>query len=437
MDTRMKKTNPIYKSIVYLYVSSKNILFELFFDVTQLIERVSRKYNLLKLIFKKWIKTLNNSGFDFVGIKSHLEYATEAKSIYKVLNKDRKGISVGQVFSTIEEPRIINNTLPDICLYLHNDVLIHSQNDEILDMNHHTIINDFDKVIERDSNFKNNTGVVIIQKGSKALVNIPKKTPTKITSGIMVVNNFSNNYYHAIYEFLIRFEIINELKTIPKEIPLLVDQIIRDIPQLYEIFKIANTAGRNVIWIEKDQFYHIEQLYYISQINIVPSVAKNIYSVGLSDFGYDYEMILSFTNKLLLNQDKSGSYPHKVFLSRKGHARAYNEKEILPIIKSHGFTIVQTEKYSFAQQMKMFNNEEIIVGPTGAAITNTIFCKLSAKIVCFTVGDENLPIFPTGAYIRGVRMVYLKGIQHGKYSQYAYTIDPIALNDMLIEVSKL
>jgi len=433
----MKKTTPTYKSLVYLYVSSKNILFELFLDVTQIIECLSRKYDLLNLIFRKWIKTLNSRGFDFVEIKSHLEYATEAKSIYKVLNKDRRGISVGQVFSTIEEPRIINITLPDVCLYLHNDVLIHSQNDEILDTSLHTIINDFDKVIERDSNFKNNTGVVIIQKGSKALVNIPKKTPTKISSGIMIVNNFSNNYYHAIYEVFIRFEFINILKTIPKEIPLLVDQIIRDIPQLYEIFRIANTTERNVMWIEKDQFYHIEQLYYISQINIIPPVAKNINNVGLSDFGYDYEMILSFTNKLLLNQDESGSYPQKIFLSRKGHARAYNEEELLPIIKSHGFTIVQTEKYSFAQQMKMFNNAEIIVGPTGAAITNTIFCKSSAKIVCFTVGDENLPIFPTGAYIKGALMVYLKGTPCGKYSQYAYTIDPIALNDMLIEFSKL
>ena len=55
----------------------------------------------------------------------------------------------------------------------------------------------------------------------------------------MLSGNYSGNYYHFIYEFLTKFFIIDKLD-LPKNIPIIVDEIVEHIPQYQELLKYFN-----------------------------------------------------------------------------------------------------------------------------------------------------------------------------------------------------
>ena len=46
-----------------------------------------------------------------------------------------------------------------------------------------------------------------------------------------------------------------------------------------------------------------------------------------------------------------------------------------------GFSIHETGKMSFFEQIYLFNNAKVIVGAHGAAFTNLVFCKPKTKII--------------------------------------------------------
>lgn len=74
--------------------------------------------------------------------------------------------------------------------------------------------------------------------------------------------------------------------------------------------------------------------------------------------------------------------PKKIFLRRNTKARAMlNAEAIENRLVQEGFVAVSTELMSFAEQFHTFSGAEVVVGATGAAFANLIFCKPSAKIV--------------------------------------------------------
>lgn len=82
-------------------------------------------------------------------------------------------------------------------------------------------------------------------------------------------------------------------------------------------------------------------------------------------------------------ETNSLNYP-KIYLSRasKDVTRRVigNEAEIEAMLEKLGFVIVKPTEYSFEQQVHIFSNAEIIIGPTGAAFANLIFCNKQAKV---------------------------------------------------------
>lgn len=64
------------------------------------------------------------------------------------------------------------------------------------------------------------------------------------------------------------------------------------------------------------------------------------------------------------------------------------------------------EEYSLEDQIAIFNGAEYIVGGTGAAFTNVLFCSEGCKLICIQSFRANIPIFTTIAYSLGVEMRY-------------------------------
>lgn len=61
--------------------------------------------------------------------------------------------------------------------------------------------------------------------------------------------------------------------------------------------------------------------------------------------------------------------------------RVTNETELEPILKKYGFEIVEAERLSFAEQVRLFSEASHIAGPHGAGLANAIFAPTSCKIL--------------------------------------------------------
>lgn len=79
----------------------------------------------------------------------------------------------------------------------------------------------------------------------------------------------------------------------------------------------------------------------------------------------------------------------KIFLSRKditmksgGRYRALlNEEALIEALAQRGFQIVEPETLSFADQVRLFWEAELVVGLGGAALFNVVFCKPGTRVV--------------------------------------------------------
>ncbi|MDB5457434.1 MAG: capsular polysaccharide biosynthesis protein [Caulobacter sp.] len=90
--------------------------------------------------------------------------------------------------------------------------------------------------------------------------------------------------------------------------------------------------------------------------------------------------------------------PSRIYVSRSGDKkrRLVNEKALEKALKARGFAIVRPETLSVAEQVTLFNQADVVVSASGAALANVLFCRPGAKVF------ELLPTNFTGMWVRNV-----------------------------------
>jgi capsular polysaccharide biosynthesis protein len=77
------------------------------------------------------------------------------------------------------------------------------------------------------------------------------------------------------------------------------------------------------------------------------------------------------------------THGRRLYLSRRGHSMRVmiNESALEAALRARGFEIVRPERLSVAAQVQMMREADVLVGPTGAAMTNALFASPGARIV--------------------------------------------------------
>lgn len=353
-----------------------------------------------------WERALSFWGLKTYTIKSVEEYGCEKKLSSLMVSRKRFGESFELIYSIDAQPKVYSSPLPDLLLTSFPNVFIIGGCDCIVDYNNNIIISDVSASI--DTNVYENAKGFIESQHEKYAIAKTINHYSRITSGISICSYFSNSYYHSFYDSLQKLYIINSLD-IKQDVPLIVDIDIKSIPQLFEIFLLLNKKKRDVIWVEKRSVLMVDNLYYLNSVHIQPNQIKKINKIECADFKYDITALRSFREACLKIKDQQ-TYPKKIFLSRRGHTRRkYNEGDIIKVVRRHGFEIIYPETYSFKQQVSLFNQADLIVGPTGAAFTNILFCHSNAVAICFMGKKMNIPIFTAGSNVADAKLVYFIG----------------------------
>ena len=107
------------------------------------------------------------------------------------------------------------------------------------------------------------------------------------------------------------------------------------------------------------------------------TIFKEVYSIP--------EWIIKWLRKSFLKVKKKNISSIKIFIDRSeseySHCKLINNNVIKKLLSKRGFKILQTGKLDFLEQVKLFHNANLVIGPHGAAFSNLVFCKPETKVI--------------------------------------------------------
>lgn len=336
----------------------------------------------LSKFFLKWLKKL------------------EVKEIYWL--DQLEDYSVEQLCQTTNAlscaPRIsinhnysITTHIPATYLYLFNKVILHTHSSNFLYGTQQELM------IERVScaNLKfcdYTTGFLRFHNSTHALI---RKNPFKVyrkfkENCLYLGGNGVYNYYHWLIEIAPKLLLVTPQLLEKYNIHfLIIDKSIQTIPSLNDILKLLlkkQELELEIIYQNNHDLRAFENSFYINnRNNFVFNSKEKLSSIYFSQY---CPILIKQMRHFCLEQSQlklqQPIYPDKIFLARKsGTARSYNQNEILEYFQQIGFTALYLDEYSFLEQVSIFNQAKFIIGPTGAAWSNIIFCQPGTQALCW------------------------------------------------------
>lgn len=101
-------------------------------------------------------------------------------------------------------------------------------------------------------------------------------------------------------------------------------------------------------------------------------------------------------DRLTADIDTSATeFSDRIYVSRADADRrlVVNETEIVDKLEAYGFESYEPGRYSVDEQMEMFHNADIIVGPHGLAYTNLLYAADATVVECFPEGGATATYF--------------------------------------------
>lgn len=249
-----------------------------------------------------------------------------------------------------------------------------------------------------------------------------------VAKAIKVGGLFGFNYYHFMFQALPK---LFETSDIDPSVPLLLDRAAADVASMKQIVEWCNKEKREVIYMDYDVAYKVDELYVISEPNVCVPNWRGMDVESIPASLYSKETIEKVSEYLLSYKDK-GAYPKKIFISRKStKRRAYNEAELWEVAEKYGFVKVYPEELSIAQQMALFNNAKTIIAANGAALSNLIFCSTGSKLIMLCSGTLAVRVFAPLMPIKSGSLEMLLPVKASKGYQNTFEISPKELEEQL------
>jgi hypothetical protein len=94
---------------------------------------------------------------------------------------------------------------------------------------------------------------------------------------------------------------------------------------------------------------------------------------------------------------------NRIYVSRAGRRRIFNEEEVRQCLESRGFTIIEDQPRSLREQISLFREAEVVVAPHGAALANILWCRPRALVLELANESYYPPFYKNLADFCGLR----------------------------------
>lgn len=267
----------------------------------------------------------------------------------------------------------------------------------------------------------------------------PHKTKL-VEKGIFLGARAPYNYYHWLINGLPSLFIANSIAKIPVDYPVLIPRAVLDKENLREPLEIL-LQGRDLVAWDADTQLEVKEALVIDP--------PPVYDTPLSlDRQKRIPLNVHIPLMKLYRQEFFDRAPvplpkdstlTRLFLARPpDNERSENQGELIEVAAEFGFAVFHPEDHSFDEQVAAFSNAQFIIGPSGAAFTNLLFCEPGAKALLWKpeyLGVENF--FANLAEISGATC-YSMALQTGGMQDTRrgkWYLDPPLLRSSLLALT--
>ena len=227
----------------------------------------------------------------------------------------------------------------------------------------------------RDNNFdKNINKNIVLRIGTPRIQRKLNGTVASLLTG----GGGNNNYFHWLFDVLPKIGMIEKCYNLNK-----VDYFL--CPDLND----WQLRTLNLLGIKKNRCLSSVKFRHIKANNIITTSHPWLKSKNIIN---DIENLPLWISKWLkfkfLKKKSSKNFPKKIYIDRsdsESNLRNYryivNEDEVVTFLKKRGFKTLRLTDLSFEEEIKLFNNAEIIVGLQGAGLTNLLWSGKQTKII--------------------------------------------------------
>jgi capsular polysaccharide biosynthesis protein len=237
----------------------------------------------------------------------------------------------------------------------------------------------------------------------------------------------AQNYAHWVTEILPRIALFCSRPEFA-HVPLLIDD---NLPQsILQSLHLVVQKHRKIFIVGRNVAVKVKNLHLVSVTGYIPFEFRSP-TDREKRHGHFSPFALKWVRHLVLDalmtERPDSEVPRKVFIQRNSiHRSLINQSRIREICVRDSFECVSPETLSFLDQARLFSSADEIIGATGAAFANIIFCSPSCKVTIL-IGDH--PETPYGYWANiaaavGVRVRYILGqseapISAGKHRDFS------------------
>lgn len=224
------------------------------------------------------------------------------------------------------------------------------------------------------------SSLVVAHKNKKLLIKKTNHPVLSAKNGIMMFGTFSSAYGHWLFEYLPRLMYFNIYDRY-LDYPIYVDA---GMPTShYEMLEIINQGKREVKIVEPNTSVLFERLVILSNLTFSPPEYR-IGKIPTNEDGAISPLAIEFLqNELSPKLKENKGCNRRIFLSRKNSKwrRLLNEDDVWQLLKTYHFESHQLEKLPFKDQASLMSDSAFVIGPSGSAINNILFCQPKTKVL--------------------------------------------------------
>ncbi len=230
---------------------------------------------------------------------------------------------------------------------------------------------------------------------------------SKLSEAASFVDALSHNYAHWMTEVLPRIVSFCSNSQY-RNVPIIVDdKLHKNIMATLE--KVV--GQRKVYFLPMNHTVKINMLYTTSVSGYISYEQRYKYIQASSEGKFNANAMRLVVSLLKPLNNKKRT-PQRIYLRRfSGYRNLTNQNEIEALLTRHRFTIVDPAKLSFLEQVNYFSKAKVIIGPTGAAFANLIFCNKKVNLAILVNNDKNMiyKYWVNLTSIMGIQVNYITG----------------------------
>ncbi|WP_162578453.1 glycosyltransferase family 61 protein [Variovorax sp. PBS-H4] len=244
--------------------------------------------------------------------------------------------------------------------------------------------------------------------GSRMNIRAHLRAGKYMESGINLMHEHSENYFHFIAETLPRMILVEEAD-ISAEVPYLFETGLHE--NLRQLIDLVNVKGRPIVWLEPGCLVFFKTMYLPDNVSCVP----NAYGGGAAatKTALDINRISVAVQRCKRALVPQGDLRRrKMYVSRRGRYRnIVNQQMIERVLSRLDFDLRSVDHLDLKDQVSLFDSAEVIISPTGAQLTNIVWCRPGA-VLNYLVADHpsmQLHLWGLLGLVSGTKVVWTKG----------------------------